>query len=823
MTKDEIRATLAHLERLAIEGLLPSEVYESHKQSLSGWLLTQEATSDTTALPSFARLGSTSPWLMRGESTQPIVNAPPSFDGPLEQRTLDTFSPFSPLPSFDGDHSQQLAIGTLLRKRYCLVEWLGEGSTGTVFRAKDVRFGGEYAIKVLHPSVAKSADGVRFVVQAFRRMAALCHPHFVRVFHMDEDPHEDLLFCVMEWVPGRTLAQTLNRAMNAQQQPPFSVQQVLSFLQKLSQPLGWLHEQGTVHRALKPTNIILTGEENKLELKLLDIGISRRLRSRGSQPGLHTGEVNTLFYIAPEQLAGGDVTPAADIFSVGVTLYTMLTGTLPSMMAPGPSYLYPHYPEAIDKVLQRTMHVEHTQRYQTIHELLTDFARAFSMSLEGLTDEGFFYLPDWLMQPTTPAAKRPPKEALEESKESLTQSDDWGESVLLLPLIEAPKEPKATDHPKQAEPPKEAKTQQEALTPAKGVPPFTPFMAEHATTSFSASHAFPQHRHPLEETIDVAFTMPKEEREPLTLASHQLLTLPLGSGNPPQLCVSKDGRFLASVSGDSPLQLWETQSWRPLHKINPFRSQAPLTALIWSPDDDLLVVGTSEGNVCIWDHLHDSCLAYLTHPSAVCSIEWGNSLDPLCVGCEDGDIHMWSPLLGQHIASIHSHHTAIVAMASQTHNSQGLIASTDTQGHTHLLHTHSRTVFGALPYHPTFCMPAFSPTRDELIIGETDGSISLWNHHEKTCTDLLDRRHHQPITTLATCLHQPWLASGSLDSELYLWSLDDQSCIAHFPGHTQPIASIAIDPQGRWLASVCEGGELRIWNTRQLTESARQK
>ena len=205
---------------------------------------------------------------------------------------------------------------------YRVLERIGAGGMGVVYRAEDERLPREVAIKVL-PAGALADPGVR---ARFHReavaLARLSHPAIATLFEYDRA--DDLDFLVMEYVPGETLEQRLARG-------PLAEEQATALALQIAGALAAAHEQGVVHRDLKPGNVVVTPRG---QVKVLDFGVAKfvggaapedvTVRTTGA-PGV----VGTLAYMAPEQLLESGVDARTDLYALGVVLYRMTTGRLP--------------------------------------------------------------------------------------------------------------------------------------------------------------------------------------------------------------------------------------------------------------------------------------------------------------------------------------------------------------------------------------------------------------------------------------------------------------------------------------------------------------
>ena len=213
-------------------------------------------------------------------------------------------------------------IGQVLG-HYRIVEQIGAGGMGEVYRASDDRLGREVALKLLKPALANDPDRLRRFEQEARSAAALSHPNIVAVF--DIGMHAGSPYIVSELLQGQTLRQKLLEG-------PLPVRQANDYAIQIAQGLVAAHEKHIVHRDLKPENLFITTDNR---LKIVDFGIAkltgREMAGEQSVESMTTqtkvGTVlGTAGYMSPEQLRGRLVDHRSDIFSFGSILYEMLTG-----------------------------------------------------------------------------------------------------------------------------------------------------------------------------------------------------------------------------------------------------------------------------------------------------------------------------------------------------------------------------------------------------------------------------------------------------------------------------------------------------------------
>jgi len=208
-------------------------------------------------------------------------------------------------------------VGEVLADRYELEELVGTGGMSSVFRAHDRLLDRKVALKILHQQYSADDDYVERFKREARSVAALSHPNIVTV--IDRGEHGDRQFIVFEYVAGENLKRMIER------RGPAPVPNALELAIQIARGLAFAHQQGLVHRDVKPQNVLLNGDGRA---KVTDFGIARSL---DVQHGMtQTGTVlGTSDYIAPEQAQGQRVDEHSDVYSLGVVLYELLTSEVP--------------------------------------------------------------------------------------------------------------------------------------------------------------------------------------------------------------------------------------------------------------------------------------------------------------------------------------------------------------------------------------------------------------------------------------------------------------------------------------------------------------
>ena len=262
--------------------------------------------------------------------------------------------------------------GELIAGRYEVVAELGRGGMGVVYRVKDTMLRDrDMALKMIHPELVANPEARKRFEDEVSICLDLNHPAIIRVYNLERT--EELHFFTMEYLAGKSLAQLIT-ARKGGTLPLFELSEVEAIMSPLLAGLSYSH-QHTIHRDLKPDNVMVQGELPNVQVKLLDFGIARTMSaSRFTQTAQSMG---TPYYMAPEQLQGShDVDQRADIYSVGMILYELLTGELAVGRFPLPSEEAAEL-GPMDGIVERALSPLPDRRFSTIEELTHDLLAAF--------------------------------------------------------------------------------------------------------------------------------------------------------------------------------------------------------------------------------------------------------------------------------------------------------------------------------------------------------------------------------------------------------------------------------------------------------------
>ena len=274
-------------------------------------------------------------------------------------------------------HSPQgeLTTGSTFAARYQVIEELGAGGMGRVFKAFDMQVKEKIALKLIRPEIA--AD--RKTIERFRNELKLArrvrHPRVCQMFDLGQE--KGAYFITMEYVSGEDLKSFLRRSKE------LAVGTAVAIALQVCEGLGAAHKTGIVHRDLKPSNIMIDREGNA---RIMDFGIARSLEAKGT-----TGAgvmIGTPEYMSPEQVEGKETDRRSDIYGLGVILFELITGRPPfegdtalsialkhkTELPPDPRELAPRIPDELGRLILRCLEKDREKRYQTANELAADLS-----------------------------------------------------------------------------------------------------------------------------------------------------------------------------------------------------------------------------------------------------------------------------------------------------------------------------------------------------------------------------------------------------------------------------------------------------------------
>ncbi|WP_329247934.1 protein kinase [Actinoallomurus sp. NBC_01490] len=678
-----------------------------------------------------------------------------------------------PLPLRPGDPE---TIGS-----YDLTGFLGEGGQGAVYLGENAD-GDRVAVKVLHARFAGDDRALRrFVreVDATRRVARFCTARVLEVAINGAQP-----YIVSEYVPGESLRELVAR------DGPREVGALERLAVNTAAALAAIHGAGIVHRDVKPSNVLM-GPDGP---RVIDFGIARALDHVTTQS---TGLIGTPAYMSPEQIAGGRIGPASDMFSWAVTLVYAAVGR--------PAFGGDSVPAVM-------------------HRILTDEPDLSGVPtpLRDLIAAALAKDPE--QRPTAndvlPALAGPPKDEIPADVPfAAVPSDPTYEPTVIATggadpeptvtaAVAATPLPTATPEPPTAGPEPDAAPGVMAprdAAPASGV------MAPGDTAD----------RHPMTRRAVLltgvgalaAVTVPaglyyRFHARHATASHLELAAVLRGhSAEVRGVDFGPDGRFLVSGGHDG-IRIWNvaTQS-----AVATLAFNGAVTSVAFSPDGRILAAGTESHTVELWNTSTGRLTATLEgHTSAVGAVAFSPDGKTLASGGGDGTIRLWDPVERRHVATLTGHTPVVDAAAF---GPDGKTLATNGSNRVWLWDPAKRRRVAALSGHgASVNAVAFSPDGGILATGNGDRTARLWDVGRRRIIATLSG-HTGALSSVAFSRNGGFLATGGTDRTVRVWEVTGRRAIATLTGHTGYVEGVAFSPDYT-LASCGDDKTIRLWRFR---------
>jgi WD40 repeat protein/serine/threonine protein kinase len=694
---------------------------------------------------------------------------------------------------------------------YEILEELGRGGMGVVYKARQVRLNRLVALKMIRSGAcAEPQERTRFRMEA-EAAARLQHPNIVSIYEVGEQDGRP--YCAMEYVDGGSLAQLLRGA-------PVPALSAARLVETLARAVQYAHDHRIVHRDLKPANILLQGsgpggqgpayrepasappsltpDPWPLTPKIADFGLAKDLAGDGvSSFQTRTGEImGTPSYMAPEQaeVKPREIGPAVDIYALGAILYELLTGRPPfkgestldtleqvrTQEPVAPSRLQPRLPRDLSTICLKALAKAPNRRYANAGALADDLRRF-------LDGRPILARPVGASEKLWRWCRRNPMVA--------------GMAAGIVLLVAA----------------------------GIVVSTFFAIRAQQGAQKarrllYGSDINLDQHYWEDGQISQVLTLLARHEPDEQGWEWHYLRRLcqsdlhTLGEHATPATCLafSPDGTRLASGGGGSAIILWDTVHGRALHQ--PLPESDGSYCLAFSPDGGLLASRSLDGAIGIWDAASGRRLHLLQrlHKAALILMAFFQDGQVLISADAEGIVQLWDPRGGQLLRTVGGQRGALqnaafspdghLLAASAGHANRlapGKIAlwDTDTGRLVRTLDGDTDEVHGL----------AFSPGGERLASASRDSTLRIWDMRGGQLLHVL-KGHARGVQGVAFSPDGWHLASASHDNTIKLWDPSNGEQLATLRGHTYQVHALAFSPDGWRLASTGADFSVKLWD-----------
>jgi serine/threonine protein kinase/sugar lactone lactonase YvrE len=666
----------------------------------------------------------------------------------------------------------------LVAGRYQLVRELGRGGMGVVWLAEDQLVGRRVAVKELRPpqgpsQAERQTYGLRALQEA-RSAARIHHPGAVTLYDvLSPTDGDDAVYLIMELAEGPTLAQLMQRG-------PLPDRDVARFGVQLLGVLQVAHGLGVVHRDIKPANIIIAADG---QAKLTDFGIAYTV---GDARLTRSGIMGTQAYMAPELFESAPITPAADLWSLGATLFAAAEGrgpferdttgaTLRAILIDDPPVprCGPGLGAAITGLLQRDP--AHRATIDQAHEALL-----------GAT--------------TQPPASPPPGGPASWEAAATTRSPSPP------PVLVTPHDPSPPPAPSR---------------PRRDRHPLVVAAVVAAALVVTAAVVVP---------VLVLRTGPGSAPDHPAPGSQPALTLadPGGSGGNTEVnsvAFSPDGKTLAVGDFNGDVCLWAVATGHVVATLTGPAGSASVDSVAFSPDGTMLAAGNGDGSTYLWSVASHRVVATLADPGGsegVNAVAFSPDSKTLATADADDSTYLWDVATGRVTATLADPSGGGGQMKAVAFSPDGqMLATGDNGGSTYLWNvaTHRLAATLADPSGSGVNAVAFSPDSKTLAAADTNGSAYVWDAATgRLAATLTDPGAAVGVYAVAFSPDGKTLATGDIDNSAYLWDVASRSITATLtdpatPGAGTGITSAAFSPDGKTLATGNGDNSTYLWAT----------
>jgi WD40 repeat protein/serine/threonine protein kinase len=725
---------------------------------------------------------------------------------------------------------------------YEILGELGRGGMGVVYKARQVSLQRLVAVKMILAGSHSSEDSQRRFRREVEAIAHLQHPNLVQVHEVGS--HEGCPYYSMEYVEGGTLDQKLA----GKPQPP---EQAAALIETLARTMHALHQQGVVHRDLKPVNILLTADGMP---KISDFGLAKRLDDSAG-PTLSGEIMGTPSYMAPEQATGESkhVGPATDVYALGAILYEMLTGRPPFHGATpvetitqvasdepvSPRHLLPRLPIDLETICLKCLEKQLARRYASALALAEDLQRF-------LAGEPIQARPVTMLERGKKwVHRRPAMAGLVAVSVLAAVVLTVGGILHQLYLSDAlHKVEAAAEESRQSLVRLHVSQGAEAMVAGDwftGLSWFTEALrldAGHAENELlhrvriaNILRQSPRLVQVLFHDGAVHFAQFSADGSRLVTASDdhtaRLWDIATGTavGAPLRLegpvlyaVFSPDGRRVVTAGQDGTARIWDTHTAQPVGAD--VKHGGPVHCAAFSPDGARLATAGDDGVVHIWESSSQAPLTQsLRQARAVSWLAFSPDGSRLVTACADGTAQLWSAPTGQRIAGPLRHAGPVHYAAFDATGKRVVTASADETARVWDTST-GQELTTPFKHHAAVVQATFSPDGTRLLTASDDHSACIWDlrSHDQTVPPM---QHTSGVNSACFSADGRCIVTSSDDNTARVWETATGLPLTPLLHSNGTVNWAAFSPNGKWITTVSNDHTVRIWHMAPPAQHAR--
>lgn len=643
--------------------------------------------------------------------------------------------------------------------RFEMIELIGRGGMGMVFRALDDCLQREVAIKILDPRFSKDELARERFLREARAAARVTHENVITIHHVECLKDRDVSFMVMQFVRGKSLQDRLDEG------GPLAIREAVRIAASTAAGLASAHATNLIHRDIKPGNILI--EQGSGRVLITDFGLARIIEDvRITQTGFVAG---TPLYMSPEQARGEVVDFRSDLFSLGGVLFTMLTGVPPF---PGSSpfgvlkqvtdkahrpvqIANPAISNSLAEVVDRLLEKNPRHRYSTA----TEVAQVLNYELAKLP----------IQMPLASRAHRSTR-SIPRQIRSLSRRYSspilWGLSALIVLFL---------------------------LSEAAQLTRWSVLGQRGGTAKTSV--------------VLAAASTPDGESETPTR-----YTLPPGDGAIWAIAFDPCGELLATATESGSVKFWDAREGHIRGVLNNQMYKSPVWSIAFSKDGALLVTASDDGHVRLWDvkTKQEANIAF-KHPFPVRSVAISPDGKRLVSGSRNGTLILWDMDKGTKLFTKSGHEGGVV-MAVAFSPDGTLIASAGSDKTVKLWDAEDGNSRALFTQHtgPVYTV-AFDSTGERLASAGWDHTVRIWDVKTSEQLNVIDV-HKDDIWSLAFCPEGKCLLTGGQDQTAKWLDVTTGEVKAVLRGHGGPVHAVAVAKDGSLIAAGGRDGTVRVWD-----------